>query len=322
MSFISGYHGEIAAIMTTLSWSIGVFPITEAARRLGPNTVNHYRLLLAALLLTIILITFSSISLIELFTLPDSDNWLWLGMSGIIGLTLGDYFGFTMFAIIGTRIGSLFSTLAPGAALLFGYFLINESISVTGIIGILITIAGVAWLSISKKEKAKMQDLGHGNINKGIFFGILSAICQGIGLVMAKKGFYNETMAGDLNAIHATWIRMTIATLTLFLFTLTSGKIKAVSGAFIQNKDKGIIYMLAGTVFGPVIGVSMSLYTISFLKVSVAQTIFSLVPVFVLLLAFLFYKEKITLKSLTGALIAITGVIVLIWRDEIREWLF
>jgi drug/metabolite transporter (DMT)-like permease len=53
-------------------------------------------------------------------------------------------------------------------------------------------------------------------------------------------------------------------------------------------------------------------------KPSVAQTIFSLVPVFVLPLSYLFYSEKITLKSIIGALIAITGVIVLIWRDDIR----
>ena len=75
--------------------------------------------------------------------------------------------------------------------------------------------------------------------------------------------------------------------------------------------------MVAGTVFGPVIGVCLSMLSVSLLHVSVAQTIFSLVPVFVLPLAFLFYKEPITLKSLSGALISVSGVMILIWRDEL-----
>jgi drug/metabolite transporter (DMT)-like permease len=48
-----------------------------------------------------------------------------------------------------------------------------------------------------------------------------------------------------------------------------------------------------------------------------AQTIFSLVPVFVLPIAYWIYKEKITIKSLLGALIATLGVIILVWREEI-----
>jgi len=34
-------------------------------------------------------------------------------------------------------------------------------------------------------------------------------------------------------------------------------------------------------------------------------------------LAYLFYKEKITLKSIIGAFIAIIGVMILIWRDAL-----
>jgi drug/metabolite transporter (DMT)-like permease len=86
-----------------------------------------------------------------------------------------------------------------------------------------------------------------------------------------------------------------------------------------SNKDKGLWYAVLGTVFGPVIGVSLSLYVISQIEVSVAQTIFSLVPVFVLPLAFLFYKEKISLRSLIGVLIALAGVMLLIWRDTIQN---
>jgi len=43
--------GILFAIATSISWAIGIFPFTEAARRLGVNPLNHFRLALATLLL-------------------------------------------------------------------------------------------------------------------------------------------------------------------------------------------------------------------------------------------------------------------------------
>jgi drug/metabolite transporter (DMT)-like permease len=313
------YLGELVAFGTTISWSIGIFPFTEAARRLGPNAVNHYRLLLAVILLSIISIFYLDVSMIDLFTGPLPEHWLWFGLSGIIGLALGDHFGFTSFAILGPRTGSIFTTLAPAAALFTGYFVIGERINSIGIIGILITIAGVIWLTLSKSAKAKMQDHEYGSKEKGIFYGMLSAACQGVGVVLANKGFTYQAQNTDLPFFQATWLRMIAATAIIFLISAFRGKLKEYTLPVTQNKNNGIPFTIAGTIFGPVVGVSLSMFAVSLLhnKPSVAQTIFSLVPIFALPLAWLFYREKITLRSVAGAIIAIIGVIVLIWRDEI-----
>jgi drug/metabolite transporter (DMT)-like permease len=63
------------------------------------------------------------------------------------------------------------------------------------------------------------------------------------------------------------------------------------------------------------------MYAVSLLqdKPSIAQTIFSLVPVFVLPLSYLFYKEKITSRAILGAAIAIIGVMILIWREQLVQ---
>lgn len=79
--------------------------------------------------------------------------------------------------------------------------------------------------------------------------------------------------------------------------------------------------MLAGTLLGPVAGVSLSLLAIQHLKVAEAQTVFALLPVFVLPLNYFIYREKITLTSVFACLMAIAGVIMLIWREEIMLWI-
>lgn len=315
------YLGELVALGTTISWSIGIFPFTEAARRLGPNPVNHFRLVLAVIFLSIICFFYLHLSFVELFKSVLPEHWLWFGLSGIVGLALGDYFSFTSFAILGPRISSIFSTLAPAAALMAGYFIIGERINFIGIIGILITIAGVIWLTLTKSAKSKMQDHQYGKIEKGIVYGILSALCQGVGVVFANKGFTYQQNNTDLAFFHATWLRMISATVIIYLITTVRGKLKETTIPVLKNQQNGNIYALGGTIFGPVIGVSLSMLAVSLLhnKPSVAQTIFSLVPIVALPLAYLFYKEKITLKSIVGAFIAIAGVIILIWRDELLK---
>ena len=124
----------------------------------------------------------------------------------------------------------------------------------------------------------------------------------------------------QLNPFHATFIRLLAALTSLIVFILLSGKIKEVCQPIFTNKNDGLKYAVGGTIFGPVLGVSLSLFTVSFLDPSVAQTIFSLVPAFALILSVIFLKDKFTVKSLIGLIVAITGVIILIWRDKIKDF--
>ena len=317
----STYWGEIAALLTALSWSIGIFPFTEASRRMNPNTVNHFRLLLGVILLAIYLMISVPMSPRELFSGALPEHWLWFGLSGLVGLALGDYFGFTAYAILGTKTGSVLTTLAPGASLLLGYFMLGEQLNWIGILGMGITIAGIIWITLSKKEQAKIPDNEFGKKEKGIFFGVLAALCQGFGLVLAKKGMSFKVEDMPLSSVHATYIRLFAATAITYFITIISGRIKAINAPLWSNQNQGMKYIIAGTIFGPTLGVALSMYAVSLINVSVAQTIFSLVPVIVLPLGFLFYREPITLKSAFGATVAISGVIILIWREQLAAML-
>lgn len=317
----SNYWGEITAFLTALSWSIGVFPFTEASRRMNPNTVNHFRLLLGVLILALFLLLVSRLTLMQLFTVPMLQHWLGFGLSGLVGLALGDYFGFTSYAILGTRTASVLTTLAPGASLLLGYFLLGEKLNWLGVLGMAITLSGIIWITMSRKEQAKIAESKFGKKERGIFYGILAALCQGFGLVFAKMGMSYSLNDQHFSSVHATFIRLVVATFVTYGITISIGRMREINEPLWENKNKGLKYIIAGTIFGPTLGVVLSMYAVSLINVSVAQTIFSLVPVIVLPLGYLFYREKITLKSALGAFVAISGVIVLIWRNELMEFL-
>ena len=298
--------GVLLAFVTTLSWTIGIFPFTKASQIFGANEVNHFRLLLSVIILSFLIILFFNLNITQL----NFHQWFWLGLSGVIGLSIGDYLSFSAFVYLGPGMGSVFSTLSPGAALISGIILLDEHLNSFGIVGMFITLIGVyIILDANKKEKTRLQNQ---NLKKGFFFGFLSALCQGVGIVFAKKGLVDSS---NLIPIHATWIRMLGATVTMYAFTILSGNLLKITKPVLENKNNGLKYLFMGTLFGPVIGVTLSLYTVKLLEASIAQTIFSLVPVFVILISAIFYQNKIGLKTYLGLITALSGVFILVWRN-------
>lgn len=312
--------GYFAAFFTVCCWTAGTFVFTQASRLESPATVNRIRLVLAWIWLSLLVIISQGFLPQHLFSFPSVEQYLWFGLSGIVGLSIGDHFSFTAFKILGSRRATIFNCFAPAAALLAGMLMLDEMLSVMGLVGMAIAIGGVMLLSLSRHEKAQVQQEGHGSFSTGIFAGFMSAVCQGVGLVLAKKGFV-QTSDFVITAIHATWIRMLMAALSIYAFSVfTTPVVKEFVS--VLKKPTHLKPIVLGSIFGPTLGVSSSLYAASVLNVSVAQTIFALVPVVVLMVSFLFYREKLRLISVLAALVSIAGVLVLVWQDTLYRMLF
>lgn len=307
-------RGEYFGIITAFCWAVGIFPFTLSTRYFQATHINLMRLLLALFLLCPFIILKENISFSNLFLFPGYQNWLWLGLSGVVGLALGDYFSFSAFKAIGAKNSSIFSTLAPGTAIIFAYLMLGEQINLIGITGILITISGIIYISLQKKDnQSKMSLVGMGHA-------IGAALCQGAGLVLAKKAYENNLI--EIAPFHAAWLRIMASVIVLLVFAILTREINPITRNLVKPENKkGLVYLSLGTISGTVLGLTFAMQTISTIDSAVAQTIFSLVPVFAIPLAYFFHKEKITLSIILGALIAIAGVIVLIWRDNIMDFM-
>lgn len=312
-------YGEAIALLTTLCWSIGIFPFTEAAKRFGTAALNQYRLLLAWLIISVILISYNHLTVSALFARPLFYQYLYLGLSGIVGFTIGDYFSFASFKLLGPKLGSLYTTFAPGAALFMGFLILGQKINFIGLVGIGITLTGVIWLTLSKKDEKASKKAGFSRDRKGILYGITGALCQGSGLVLSKLGL--DYYAEKLPTMHAVWIRLLFAFTAAFIISIVTGNLWKNTKPIVTNQSNGLIYMVLGTLFGPVAGVTLSLVAIQHLHVAAAQTIFALLPITVLPINYFYYKEKITPVALLCCVIALLGVMVLIWRDRIMSFL-
>lgn len=314
------FTGFIYALGATLGWAIGAFPLTNAARQLPVTSLNHLRLLLATIILFILSVIIEGGSFLAIFSATYQSAWLWLGLSGATALLVGDLFSFRSYAILGPQHGTVLTTLSPAAALLAGIILINEHVNYIGVIGMAITIVGVMSISLGRSQRSSIPDHGHGSVLKGILFGIIAACCHGSGLAFSKKGFIEQAeINATLGPLSASFIRIAIAMLLLFIISLMMGKTKK---AFqqIASSRPAMKNVIVGTVFNPVMSGTFSMLAILYINVAVAQTIFSLVPLFSLIIAFVFYKEKITSRSIAGVIAALIGVALLVWRNRIVDF--
>jgi drug/metabolite transporter (DMT)-like permease len=292
------YLGELAALATSLSFSVGSTMFTAAGRRIGSINVNRTRLIIAALFLSI-----AHFFLLGTFLPFDAapERWLWLGLSGVVGLVLGDIFLFQAFVLVGPRLSMLMMSLAPIIAALEAWVFLGETLTGGQIFGILLTLMGIGWVVMEGSGKSK-NDRDYG---RGILLGLGGAIGQATGLVLAKNG-----LGGEFSPISANLIRMIAAIVLLWGITFLQGQAKATIQA-LRNDKKGILFTTAGAFLGPFLGVSLSLFAIQRVEVGVASTLTALPPVFLLPISYFVFKERFGWGAILGTLLAMAGVAAL-----------
>jgi drug/metabolite transporter (DMT)-like permease len=247
----------------------------------------------------------------QLILSPSTTAWMWLALSGIVGLTIGDFFGFTSLMILGARRQSVVGTVAPIFALIGGWALLDERLTWLSMLATLLTIGGVMWSMSSVEERNAVHKEGYGSFTKGMLMAIGGAACQGFGLVLAKMGMQSGIDGGQITAFHAAFMRMVAGFASIYLFDILR-RAPAVRLRDAFANAPALRPMLLGAVSGPIFGVSMSLYAANRLGAGLAQTIFSLVPFVVMGIAAVVDRERLRLRVVLGAIIAIAGVILLL----------
>lgn len=287
--------GEFAALVTAICWSGSSISFAEATRRIGSVTINVLRLWVAAFffLITILLFQFSlALKFPQLF---------YLMLSGFIGLTLGDTFLFKAYQCLGARLTMLFMSLSPAVSAIIAFFFLSESLTVLDLLGMIITITGIIFV-VTEKRGSESSNI----FKSGYLFALLAAVGQGVSLIFAKFAF----TGGEINGFIAAFTRIVAGLITLTPLAILSGRFKNPVVAM-KNDKIALKYTLLGSFLGPYLGITLSMIAVEYSKVGIAATIMSLVPVLMLPLLKIFYKEKISFRAFIGAAIAVTGVAIL-----------
>lgn len=292
---IQSHFGEFAALLTAIFWTITALAFEGATKRVGPFAVNLIRLLFAFVFLSIMSYFSRGIAFP---TDATSHIWLWLGLSGIVGFILGDYFLFASYPLIGSRMAMLMMTLAPPIAAFFGWLAMDERMNIKGLAGMLLVISGIAiaiWSKPNGENKSRLKFP-----LRGLIFAFIGALGQGGGIVLSKYGM------GQYDAFAATQVRVIVSIFGFAILITFLRRWKNVSGTF-HNKP-ALRAIILGSVFGPFLGVSFSLLAVQNTNTGIASTIMAIVPVLIIAPAVILYKQKVNATEIIGAFLSVFGV--------------
>lgn len=154
-----GYvYGIIVSIIAMLSWSAGTIMIARKNIGMNPYYATGWQMFSASVILFII--AFSRGELIGFDQLPVQT---WLSISYLV--SMGSIFAFVAFIYtmknLEPSIAALYAYINPIVAILVGSVIVNEPLTITIIIGSLITLTGVYIVnqSLRKQRKAIVEPI-------------------------------------------------------------------------------------------------------------------------------------------------------------------
>lgn len=291
--FTAEITGQLAALLGASFWAVATILYHRAGSHFSPLQMNLVKGVIATPLLLVISLFLGS-SLTITYGL-----WL-LALSGIIGITIGDSCHFAALRRLGPWHAMLLEYLAPPLAAFMAWLFLADSLSAIEITGAVVTLSGVLWV-VTEKAPDKKPTLSL----TGILFGCGAALCQATGLVMAFSVLQSEQM----NAIDAAFVRLAAGSVLLAVIVGLSQR-----GAYFaiikQFRAINPLPLLGAIIFGTFLAIWLQQVSIANINPGLTQTLLSTAPLFLIPISLL-KKQRITVRSATGALVSLGGIAIL-----------
>jgi len=293
------FIGDFAALTTSVAWSFTSMFFAIAGKEVGSMIVNRTRLLFAS---SYLMIThfFLYGSLLPIHA--ESYRWEWLALSGFIGLVFGDGLLFQAFVLIGARLSMLLMSLVPIISTILAWLFLKEILTIFEIIAIIMTVGGIVWVILERNNRNNQSDSR--NYLVGILFAAGGALGQAFALITAKKG-----LGGDFPALSANLIRVITATVIFWIIAVFQGK--TISNFRFWSNKKARWSIIGGSIFGPFLGIWLSMIAIKYANIGIASTLMALPPIFLLPLTYWFFKERHSWRTIVGTVLAVAGVAII-----------
>lgn len=304
---MENYFGELIALVVAISWTFTALFFEYAGKRIGSLAVNLLRLLFAFVLLGGML-WFTTGDFVPQGA--DGQTWFWMSLSGFVGFVFGDFCLFYSYLLITARFSQLIMTLAPPIAAISGLLMLDEKLSMMGVAGMVVTLTGIV-ISIFKRN-------GNGSVKlnlplRGVLLALGGALGQGLGIVLSKKGmiYYSQVEGLSQQAIDyipfaATQMRIMTGIVGFVIIMVLTRRTAEFRQALGNRRGIGATFL--GAIFGPFVGVSLSLMAVMYANTGVASTIMATVPILILVPYILIYKKRVTPIEVLGAVISVIGV--------------
>lgn len=286
--------GIIAALGSAASWAFATVVFDRLGKLIPAAGMTFFKGLFSLVFMLILILCtggFDQLSIHDFF---------FLALSGIIGISIGDTLFFRSLQDLGAKVQVLYFMLGQIVTMLLSFLLLGELLSVEEYIGATILLCGIIIVTIGKQED-------HPNKVRGILGGFASILCFSISSIMVKVSI------ADVGVPTATFWRMFFSTVSIMFIGFTSKRF--VTWYTPLKQVRTLLLFLLNVVVITYGGFLLSMLAIKQITVSLASVLGATEPIFVLLLAFLINHERVSKRELLGAVITISGLLIIILNE-------
>lgn len=284
---------EWLALISAALWALTSLISVTPARHLGAFSYSRWRMAVVTVILALLSL------LTQGFGTIHGTDFIWLFSSGIIGIFVGDTALFACMNRMGPRRAELLFTCNAIFSPVLGFLFFNEVLSLTQLAGATILLIGVALAILFGKNQSNHWEAIRGPITVAIFLGLVSALGQSLGSVLAKPAMHANT-----DAISASMIRMASA-LIAHLILWWRAPILARS---IHPMNRSIFkYVFANGFLAMAVGMTLILYALRHGDVGLVALFSATTPIMILPMLWFYTKQAPTRSAWIASALVVIG---------------
>jgi drug/metabolite transporter (DMT)-like permease len=315
----------LAALLTALLFSVSAICGHRTSRQIGGVEANFWRVCLATIFLAIWAYSFG--------TGFEGDAFPIFVLSGLAGIGLGDSGFFQALPRLGSRLTVLLTQcLTALFAVVIEWFWLKTRLTFAELLCIAVILVGVAVaLAPSWRRNSRQADLPGDRLKitprqmlVGFLYSVVAALGGALGAVLSRKAYFVAHAAGQHPDPGTTGYQRVVggAIALGILLLIVKWRSAHAHGGVLEPKSFQVSlekwrriwpWVVANSLAGQTLGVSCMQWALENTPTGIVMSILATTPIVMLPLTRVFEGEKITARSLAGGLVAVAGVIGLIF---------
>jgi drug/metabolite transporter (DMT)-like permease len=302
--------GEVIALLSALLWAFASVLLGWGVKRLPVIPLNLIRCIVSTAFFWSLLPFSGGLKAVAAI---EADQWLWLFLSVVMLLIVGDLLYFRSLDLAGVSWTMPVASVNPLWAVLLAALFIDEPLSWSLLAGTLLVIAGLILVSRSTNNTGSVADRRQ---RIGLLLALLASVAWGVGQVILKPA------AEGLDAVVANSLRQPMGTLIMLGLVLARGlwppsrhKLAAqvTRGTWQDLREldrRSWLTIITASLVGTGLGSLLFVMAIQSIGAGRTAVLTSTAPLMAIPLAVLWLHERPNSRTLIGALLATVGVVL------------
>lgn len=283
--------GEILALASGLVWAVAVVLFRVSGRSIHPVGLNLGKNVLGlAMIVPTLLILGEPLAPL----VPASATGLLL-LSGVLGIAVSDTLFFQALNRLGASLTAIVDCFYSPFVIALSFILLGERLTVVQLAGAALVISAI--LTVSKE--GKLERIDRRDLTLGILYGVLAMFFVALGIVMVKP------VLGTVSVFWATFVRMVGGTAALVLFVPVLRNRRAVLAPLVDRRNWKALVPAA--FFGSYLSLVLWTGGMKYATASVAAVLNQLNTIFIVVIAAIFLKERLTGWKILAVVLAFLG---------------